>query len=106
MFTKIYRKLQPVFRFFLEKPSAKGNWKWVIDNQRDSEIDTEKQQSLADSPQMYLPYQLNYFTRSSESAISQDNAWNAARLIKLSNYLAKAYNLGAKEIPTPKREEN
>lgn len=101
MLTKFYNKMKQWLQFFIEKPSARGNWKWVPENGNDANTEANNQDA-----QMYLPYQLNYFSNSSKSSVSEDNNWHTARLIHLSNSLAKAYCPDSPAVPTSKANEN
>lgn len=100
MLNKILQKLR---QFFIEKPSARGNWQWVINNADNSALETKKGESCDDSPQIYLPYQMNYFIQPSKSANSSYSQTD--HLIHLSNCLAKAYYPDAQAVKFPNQEK-
>jgi hypothetical protein len=98
MLTNFYNKLKRILQFFIEKPSAQGDWQWVHEEGVSSEIQTDK---------IYIPQQLKYFMNDQSLVDStvESNSWNTQKLINLSNTLAKAYTPGSQETPTSDTNE-
>lgn len=112
MLTKIYGKVRCFFPFLIkflrEKPSAQGDWRWVIENSNCSDLDREEREYLEDCRQTYIPQQLHYFgdkiPSKSSTAKNKTNTWEVDNLINLSNIIAKAYYPGCPDVPTSNKD--
>ncbi|MGK7933308.1 MAG: hypothetical protein AB4041_18010 [Microcystaceae cyanobacterium] len=103
MLKTILQTIKKFFSFFIEKPSARADWRWVTNNPNYSASEPKRAESYDDSALIYIPYQMSYSSQPLKSVRSSDSKVKVDDSIHLSNCLAKAYYPDAQEIKPQKK---